>query len=424
MEKIIQAGEIVIEECMILKPGEDGIDVTSQLSAVTLYEDIYCSYITGNITLLDNQDIPNMIGRGGRDILRLKMYTPSINEDNYIWSYFLIYKIGDRFSRAARTQEYTIFFASEEYFFDISKKISRTYSDHADKIVDNILKNTLASTKKFNTLGNCSQLKYTSNFWSPSTNFRYITDHATDKTGVPSLLFFENRYGFNLFSIDEIIKPEGNPPIQVFSNSNFSIDVESNSENQLSYGQATRDPIRDYQVIQDIRVDSIYNFFDDYAAGMIKTKMYSHDLVTKKLNIKNYEMIQDTGPLLNNYRPYREDMLKSIDPVVMLMTQHYGSNDMGDMSDYKYKQQRIVRIRQLYSQVIEIDVHGRTDYTVGKKVTVSVTRLKMILPSDQPEDYVDNIYSGDYIITAITHKITRSKHFCVLELSKNSTNLK
>jgi hypothetical protein len=156
---------------------------------------------------------------------------------------------------------------------------------------------------------------------------------------------------------------------------------------------------------------------------MIKTKLYSHDLVTKKLNIKNYEMIQDSGPRLNDNRPYRDEILKTVDPVLMIMTQHYDSHDKADSSDFNIKQKRIVRLRQMYSQTIEIDVFGRTDYTVGKKVVLSVNRLIPIVKHDEEEDYTDKNYSGLYIITAITHKINREHHSCVLELSKNSTNL-
>jgi hypothetical protein len=199
--------------------------------------------------------------------------------------------------------------------------------------------------------------------------------------------------------------------------------MESNSDNQLSYGQAQRDPSKDFQIIQDIRVDKIFNFFDDYAAGMIKTKMYSHDISTKRLNIKKYEMIQDTGPRLNTNRPYRDEIVSNVDPVLMFMTQHNNSHDKGDSTDFNIKQKRIIRLRQMYSQTIEIDVFGRTDYTVGKKVNVFVNRLVPLIKTDTEDDYTDKIYSGVYIITAITHKINRDRHLCVLELSKNSTDL-
>jgi hypothetical protein len=274
-----------------------------------------------------------------------------------------------------------------------------------------------------NTTGESSIIKYTSNFWSPSKNFNYITSHAVDDKGSPALLFFENRYGFNLHSLDHLINSIDSPPIQTFISSDYTANINTDKGNKILFGQAQRDPIKDFQVIQDIRVDAIFNFFDDYKAGMIKTKMYSHDLVTKKLNIKNYEMIQDSGPRLNVNRPYRDEILKTVDPVLMVMTQHFNSHDKADSTDYNIKQKRIVRLRQMYSQTIEIDVFGRTDYTVGKKVELFINRLIPVGKQDEEEEYTDKIYSGIYIITAITHKINNEQHLCVLELSKNSTNL-
>ena len=71
--------------------------------------------------------------------------------------------------------------------------------------------------------------------------------------------------------------------------------------------------------------------------------------------------------------------------------------------------------------MIEIDVYGRTDYTVGKKVKVQMNQLRDLSKDEDSKDLLDKLYSGTYIITAMSHQITKGEHRCTLELCKEST---
>ena len=81
-------------------------------------------------------------------------------------------------------------------------------------------------------------------------------------------------------------------------------------------------------------------------------------------------------------------------------------------------------MHMLESSKIEIDVYGRTDYTVGKKVFLGVNATKPIDNTTNLTDTEDLNYSGHYLITAIRHTFSRRSHMCTLELSKESTKNK
>jgi hypothetical protein len=71
---------------------------------------------------------------------------------------------------------------------------------------------------------------------------------------------------------------------------------------------------------------------------------------------------------------------------------------------------------------VEIEVFGRTDYTVGRKVYLDTNKMMPI--SHKDSDINDKLLSGYYLISAINHAFTSDKHICTLELIKDSTQLK
>jgi hypothetical protein len=76
------------------------------------------------------------------------------------------------------------------------------------------------------------------------------------------------------------------------------------------------------------------------------------------------------------------------------------------------------RLKQAESTKLNVTVPGRTDYTVGMKVNVTLNKMNPI--SKEENDVKDKIMSGDYIIAAISHSISRKKHECIMELTKDS----
>ena len=70
---------------------------------------------------------------------------------------------------------------------------------------------------------------------------------------------------------------------------------------------------------------------------------------------------------------------------------------------------------------IRIVVPGRTDYTAGQKVNVKLDKVEPVSKNDT--DTEDKMFSGDYIISAINHYISREMHECHMELIKDSLKI-
>lgn len=419
-ELLTNAGSVYVEYFEILKANGPGLDVLPILESINIYEDVFSPFISGKAVIRDTLDIPNELGRSGNDLIRLKVYTPSLKKQFHIEGYFYLYKIGERTLVKDRMQLYTLFFSSAELLTDINVHLSKQFKGTGDSIVQQIAKKYYPdSTKKILADPATNQIAYVSNFWTPSKNFSYIADHSVSAKGTASFMFFENREGLNFKELSSLAD-SNIKPIQEFSGSDYTSTVQDEG---MRAGSVTRDVSKEYNNIHGIRVDTTYDFIKDYMDGAIKSKLYSVDPITKKIRWSIYDM-QSTKNNLNANLTYREDVISTTNPVIMTKNRGYGTFGLSETSNYRHVQRRTSYMRLLQSSKIEIDVYGRTDYTVGKKVKVVLNKLKSIVQSSSQEEILDQVYSGVYIITAIAHQITRESHKCTLELCKESTLLK
>ena len=413
------AGQITFEDCSIFKRGESvGTNVINLVDGIVIYEDLFSPFITGRLSLRDTHDLPNLFGRSGNDTLRLKLYTPSIDKAHYIQGDFLIYKMADRTIVKDRTQIYNYYFASIELLLDINTRLSKSFQGPGHTLVNKIYRDTLKSEKRLNVDSCKNTVSYVSNFWNPTKNFNFIAEHSTGPAGSPTCVFFENREGFNFRDVSEIIANK-KYNMQTFSGSDFTADVVSEGAKMAA---VTRNPEQDYKSIHGIRVDVTYDYIKDYADGAIKSKLYSVDPVTKKIRWNTVS--------LNNWRAdgnqqklYSRELIDATNPVIMNVQRGYGTFGLRESSNYATLQHRTGYMRLLQASKIEIDCYGRTDYTVGKRITLELNQLKNIIKTDNYTDILDKLYSGAYLVTAIAHQINRESHKCTLELCKESTLL-
>jgi hypothetical protein len=124
------AGEYELDFFELLLAEGEGIDITEQIDLINIYEDMYSPFITGKVVMRDTIDIPNYLGRGGKDLINLSIRTKGIDKNkprNIISGLFWVYKMGDRSMVGDRMQQYVFYFASVEMLFDFKRQISSAF---------------------------------------------------------------------------------------------------------------------------------------------------------------------------------------------------------------------------------------------------------------------------------------------------------
>lgn len=418
-ESIRFAGDVNIRRLDVVSSANYKVDMTNQLVGMEIYEDIFSPFTTMAITVRESQDFINALPLRGEEIVNLEISTPTFTKDDQvIKGKYYIYKISDRQLLTDRNVVYTMFCISYEALVDLNMKQSKAYRGNIGDIVKELMgAEGLNTVKKCNIEPTKNATKYVSNFWSPIKNLNYLSTHALNNDGNASYVFYESRAGFNFVSLDNLYTQS---TFQKFIKDNYTRDTDGNT--------STRNLNRDYQRILDFKVRVPFDALKFTNSGAYASRIYAFDLVKKKYLAKDYNALTEFAktPHLNKAPLYTTMKPVSSSNYIMNEIRQYAVHDgFPDTSTVPFQQQRNSKLGILRSCVVEVNVFGRTDYTVGQKVYIELPKPAVITEKDQSNTdktsgFIDATYSGNYIVTAINHIISREKHTCVLELSKES----
>lgn len=325
--------------------------------------------------------------------------------------------MSDRSELAERSLVYQLHFISLEAITDLNTKISKAYSGKISDTVKRILldDDALATKKKIFIEETSNNYKHVSNYWSPVRNLTHLMDNAENSHGSPTYIFFENRDGLNFVSLDKLnsgaVKQEF-----IYNNSQSIIDA---------LGGSSRDIDSDYKRITELEVPVNYDFMNKVLSGSYGSTMIYNDIVTKKYFKKEYSSFIDWNTNkethINKYPMASTNVINTFEAKIFNDIIARGTfNDYGDTSNVSSVQIRQSRLLLSEAFKLRIVVPGRTDYTVGQIVSVLAFQSKPIDETDEIDTYIDNIISGNYLISAINHVIDRENHLCNMELIKDS----
>lgn len=407
------AGDVNIEKVKIVSSNGFFQDITNQVIAIQLFEDLFSPFITGTLIVKDSLDLINLFPFVGEEFVELKISTPTLKAP--IEGKFYIFKMTDREMIGDRTVIYELHFITQEALVDLNKRLSKTFSGKCSDIANTLMSDKtvgLQLSRKLFVEETKNKTKFVSNFWNPVKCLNHVANTAINKNGSPSYLFFENRIGFNFVSLESLYT--NNDVIQEFVFDNYIRDDRSGGGNIKNIPE-------DYRRIREIHIPVAFDYMDRIRSGVYGSKQYSHDLTTKRFGSKNFDMLQSfqTDKHLNPYAMASKTIIYRYASVITNAPKYYSNfSGYGDSTDSATIQKRVSLMKQADCNKIQLIVPGRTDYTVGQKTVVNLNKMEPI--SKQDTNTLDKIFSGAYIIGAINHYIDREKHECTMELFKES----
>ena len=411
------AGDINVNKIVITSSNGKSLDVTNQMRGMQVFEDMFSPFITGNIVLDDSLDLINFFPFVGEEYLDLDLGTPSFQEDSRkITGKFYIYKMTDRFKHKEKAVVYTLHFISIEAVLDINRRFSKAFEGSPADLIDKFVTSDegLKSEKKIVIKEpTTNKIKFIASNWNPSKCIDFLTK-ASQNDKRSNYLFFENRDGFVFATPNYLFNLA--PVAQNFTYTAKDRDIADN-------GTSSRDLNYDYTRIHDYKLPVGFDFMDRVSYGMYAARLTTHDLVTKKYSSTVYYAPNDfeKHPHLNNFPLWSKNLQSSTAAVQVIEPKHYGiHNGHGDITNTKNLLSRISMMKQFEGFKLNIKVSGRTDYTVGQKVSVELPSLEPLGETDTQEVVKDKMFSGNYLIAAINHSIKPDKHECYMELVKDS----
>lgn len=412
-DKISMAGDVVIDEVTIITSKGFAQTITPQVMSIEIYEDMFAPFITGKVLVRDAQDFTNLLPLVGEESIRISVRTPSLPDKDAYRGEFYIFKLDDRIKTQERELIYVLHFISKEAIVDLNKKISKGYEGKVSDIVKRLVEDqdALETKKTLNIEETVNKVKYTSNFWSPVKNIQFLADQAVSVLyESPSYLFFENKYGLHFVSLETLYADSAK--MHEFVWDNYSAKVEPT-------GGSRRSPDEDYKRVLEVQMENGYNYIDRLKSGMYGSEIIYYDIMSKQYVHKAYEPDFAKKKHLNPNPLFSDNVASRPKAHLIVDHQYYNNFDGYDVvSNTKTVQERTAILAAAEAFKLTITVFGRTDYSAGQKIYLEVPKNTQLKPDDA--DYRDNVMSGNYLIGAICHLVTREKHECTMELIKDS----
>lgn len=402
------AGDVEIRDITIVSLNGQTANITNQVEMVQIYEDLFSNFINISVTVLEAVDYINLFPFCGEEYIDIDIDTPTL--DKPIKGRFYVTKIDNYMRIAERQVAYILRAVSEEWFIDANTKINRPLKGNIGEIVTTLFSNDSIKTKKKLVLEpTVNKTKFIPNYWAPSKCINYLAKNAINAYNSPSYVFFENRNGFNFASLDTLA-------VQSVKHT-F---IKDNYTRTQALDSTVIDINEDYKRIIEFKMPIISDYIANIDGGQIKSKMITHDMLTKKYQILDYSVKTDkfAPALLNKFPAYSKRALVSAAANVFYIPKYTANyTNFDDVTNSKSAQRRLSSLQTLKKYTMNIQVFGRTDYTVGSIAEVFIPKSTQISKEDDPKDL---ILSGKYLISAINHTIDRKSHICHMELIKNS----
>lgn len=407
------AAQFELTALSIISASGQVVDLREVMRELNLFEDLFGNSMTGNLFINDTQDLINVLPILGTEYLRVTLIKPSTPWK--IEKVFRVYKVSDRRKASQSSEDYILHFCSEELILSESIKVSNVYkattiSQMVKDIAVNYLKidsTKLPSDAITSTVGNYDVVIP---MWTPFHAINWLARMA--KTGLTlgcSFVFYEDNVGYKFASIETLTQQA---PVQVVNFMPLNMAGATGEKGDAS------DTEQRLQSAEEFRMTNSPDLMRSITAGMYAGKLMIVNLMdqqVKPITLSGTDFFKKTKHTNDN-----SFMQTPKDRTQIKQTEHHESFYRVAVDNLKvdtWMLQRNAYLSALHGFQIKVSIPGNMNLRVGSVVTLNLPAASIGRREKKP---MDVLYSGNYLVTAIRHKVDRDKYVCILELSKDS----
>ena len=241
--------------------------------------------------------------------------------------------------------------------------------------------------------------------WNPFQLLNFLARHSVGANGEPNYVFFENNDGFKFMSIDEL---KAKPSQRVLKLKNMPTKILSDK----------RGFVIDAAMMENFAETSRFSIAQGQTTGRYGSSILTHNILEKWM--KPYEVIYDgekdkimaetiglNGPAGKQFADFNVWQHSGF----MSHNYLYDIHDKGEKSHYPLSDMKKMELR---SNIVKFDIPGDTNIFAGDVVTLQLPTH--IQAHNLPED---QYLTGNWLVTAIHHKISNNGYVMTLECMKD-----
>lgn len=396
------------------------IDISNHITEIVINESMNYNCLSGYLHVADNLNLIRNLPIIGNEHVTISFVTPSRPEK--VQKKFFCYKTDARMEDETNKGSvlYRLHFVSEEFVTAAKKKISISLRDmkYSD-MVKQIFVQNLNTSKNLVVQPTLDNKNLIVPYMSPIDAIdmiavKSVADNSRDK----SYMFYEDLDGFyfcniNYYAINRVPQVE-----YTWFRPNTSED---------------RDPLilkdieKEFYRIETYEIVSGNNTINNVTNGVYGSMLLLHDTTFKTVNAIKFSYNTDFNKINTIYEngilPKTNDRFSNynLSHYRMYPRHTYAYDNMEVNDDYdKMVLERNAHLSQMENSQLTILVAGDSQRRVGEVIKVNI-------PSSQPgrgtEETYDPYLSGNYIVTQITHMISKFYYKMRLHLERDSLPL-
>jgi len=391
--------------------GEE-VDISNMITQISIYESIYNNCMFGNVQITDNMGILEtfaLVGSGEEEITidiktpnaREKMITNDLNKVFTLDSLQDVKRSGD----GTGTNSFVLGFVSPFLVKNNITRISRSFdamtsSEIVEYVAYDILELGMDGALPWTDLMTNEKSKHTKNIvvpnWKPFELVNFLSKNSVSEEGDSNYIFFENNEGFHFTTLEKLKTKDVTRMVSM-----SEIPTEMNAAGVMigNKGEKYSEQER-------------FNNSKNISRGMFGGRVVAHDIITKSIETFDIENKPGNSKLgdIGFADAFKGEQVAQSHLGYMSSNYMYNIHHKSELSHYPLYDQKMLELR---SNTIKFDIPGDTNIYAGDVIEV-------LIPSMTPQSYeMDRYMSGNFLVTAIHHKLSNNEYVSTLECSKD-----
>ena len=441
-EKLVFPGEIIIKDIILVSFDRSTfVSLQDYLVELNITESLFSPVVSGTILLSDSRNLIQELKIDGSEYIYIDVRTPTLDSEYGISKLYKIYGLDDKhYVNDGSTLLYKLNFSSTEQFNDLANPIYRAFNGKPEEIVQQIFFEYLQADRGLSKgneipkdnkspltiLGDSDNvIKFVSPGWNPIQCINWIASKTMPKNGAAAnYLFWETTKGFYFGSMDSILNYQDNTSIgeYVYSQS-FINSLRADDRHLAMYA------------IRSLRIDKSFDNIINNLSGYLSSRVVNVDLYNKNYQNVDYDHAEKFSKYShtesdNPVPLFSKDIVRNPLSYVQVNYSHPKLyDDLDNNFDTKVKDifgNRRSNMVELQNFNMEIVIPGRTDVECGNLIYITIPKKDpgALHPENKNTFTPDPLYSGNYLIASLTHKINLKTHYTAMSLVKDSFSAK
>lgn len=416
------------------------VSIKSLVTEINIYESIFNKHLSGNLILLDAQNLLMKMPITGFERVEFSLHTPSMSKGfdfrEKTGHPMYIFSVQNRRNlEQGGTMIYELTFTTKEMLRNERVRCVKPYTASIADIVTDVVrdKNGFYSMKDLFVEPTLGVHDFVMPRVRPQEAIDMLSKHAQSKKHHNAgYMFYETSFGYNFRSIESMLASTNAVARPVVARYEYRVAGRRDA-------QQNQDVVKDMQIIQDYQVLDQFNTLKNMRNGVYASRLLAHDQFTKTYTTtdfdyhRNFEKSFHTehdkqggktehkaiAPLINiEEGKYVSDYPEGVLFFVSDTSKIFNTTEAPDPK--QILQKRLSQRLSFESFKVELTLHGFTGLSCGDLVTVN---LPAFTPDDDNNPLGNDPYmSGRYLVSTIHHEIspTFNRHIMNVEVLKDA----